>query len=326
MDHPHIAKVLDASSTSSGGPYFVMELVKGMPITRFCDEQKLSVRQRLELFVPVCQAIQHAHQKGIIHRDIKPSNVLVALYDGQPVPKVIDFGLAKAMGPVLTDRTLFTGIGMVLGTLEYMSPEQAEVNQLDIDTRSDLYSLGVLLYELLTGTTPLRRESVRQGALDEVLRRIREEESPRPSTRLSETKESLPAISAQRRLEPAQLLKLLRGDLDWIVMKALRDSQRVGAGCAEVSGGRSGVGVPAFDALPGAEVYPQTSRWGGGGSGICSAVDGGIGGQHGVRPLGQSGTGQSGRSAAACGSADGTGSESGERSEPKRSTSEGIGG
>jgi len=221
MDHPNIAKVFDAGSTSDGRPYFVMELVKGISLTRFCDEQKLSIRARLELFGPVCQAIQHAHQKGVIHRDIKPSNVLVARYDGKPVPKVIDFGLAKAVGQQLTERTLFTGLWAVLGTLEYMSPEQAEVNQLDIDTRTDIYSLGVLLYELLTGTTPLKRGSLQQGALDAVLRRIREEEPPRPSTRLSESKEILPTLSAQRKLEPAQLLKLLRGDLDWIVMKAL---------------------------------------------------------------------------------------------------------
>src|SRR6516164_5060471 len=162
MDHPNIAKVLDAGTTDRGRPFFVMELVKGTPITRYCDEHKLTPRQRLELFVPVCQAIQHAHQKGIIHRDIKPSNVLVAPYDGVPVVKVIDFGVAKATGQPLTERTLFTGFGAVVGTLEYMSPEQAELNQLDIDTRSDLYALGVLLYELLTGTTPLDRKRLKE--------------------------------------------------------------------------------------------------------------------------------------------------------------------
>jgi len=161
MDHPNIAKVLGAGTTDAGYPYFVMELVHGVPITRYCDEHHLTPRQRLELFVPVCQAVQHAHSKGVIHRDLKPSNILVALYDGRPVPKVIDFGVAKATGPKLTERTLFTEFGAVLGTLEYMSPEQAEMNQLDIDTRSDVYSLGVLLYELLTGTTPLQKGRLR---------------------------------------------------------------------------------------------------------------------------------------------------------------------
>src|SRR5439155_23551379 len=158
MDHPHIAKVLEAGATEAGRPYFVMELVKGQPLTRYCDEYRLTVRERLELLIPVCQAVQHAHQKGIIHRDLKPSNVLVALYDGRPVPKVIDFGIAKATGQQLTERTLVTGFGALVGTLEYMSPEQAEINQLDIDTRSDIYSLGVLLYELLAGSPPFSRK------------------------------------------------------------------------------------------------------------------------------------------------------------------------
>jgi WD40 repeat protein/serine/threonine protein kinase len=226
MDHPNIARVLDAGETLpayAGGsprPYFVMELVKGVPITRYCDEHRLTPRQRLELFVDVCQAVQHAHQKGIIHRDLKPSNVLVALYDGRPVPKVIDFGIAKAIGSKLTERTLFTEFGAVVGTLEYMSPEQTELNNLDIDTRNDVYSLGVLLYELLTGTTPLERERLKGTALLEALRLIREEEPPRPSTRLSTTEE-LPAIAANRGLEPGRLSGLVRGELDWIVMKAL---------------------------------------------------------------------------------------------------------
>jgi serine/threonine protein kinase len=221
MDHPNIAKVLDAGTTETGRPFFVMELVKGTPITRYCDEHRLPPCQRLELFVPVCHALQHAHQKGIIHRDVKPSNVLVAPYDGKPVVKVIDFGVAKATGQKLTERTLFTAFGAVVGTLEYMSPEQAELNNQDIDTRSDIYSLGVLLYELLTGTTPLERKRLKQAALLELLRLIREEEPPKPSTRLSDSKDSLASISAQRQMEPAKLTKLVRGELDWIVMKAL---------------------------------------------------------------------------------------------------------
>jgi tetratricopeptide (TPR) repeat protein len=221
MDHPNIARVLDAGATPTGRPYFVMELVKGVPITQYCDEHRLTPKERLELFVPVCQAIQHAHQKGIIHRDIKPSNVLIALYDGKPVPKVIDFGIAKATGQQLTAQTLVTGFGAVVGTLEYMSPEQAELNQLDIDTRSDIYSLGVLLYELLTSSTPLEKKRLKETAMLEVLRIIREEEPPRPSTRLAESKDTLPTISARRQTEPARLTRLVRGELDWIVMKCL---------------------------------------------------------------------------------------------------------
>jgi eukaryotic-like serine/threonine-protein kinase len=220
MDHQNIARVFDGGETTDGRPYFVMELVRGVPITRYCDEHRLSPRERLDLFVPVCQAVQHAHQKGIIHRDLKPSNVLVAPYDGKPVVKVIDFGVAKAAGQRLTDKTLFTEFGSVIGTLEYMSPEQAELNNQDIDTRSDIYSLGVLLYELLTGTTPLTRDRLKEAAFAEMLRFIREEEPPKPSTRLSASNE-LPLIAANRSLDPKRLSGQIRGELDWIVMKAL---------------------------------------------------------------------------------------------------------
>lgn len=222
MDHPNIAKVLDGGATETGRPYFVMELVQGVPITVFCDKNKLSAQERLRLFIPVCQAIQSAHQKRIIHRDIKPSNVLVTLHDGVPVPKVIDFGIAKATSQKLTEKTVFTQYGAMIGTPAYMSPEQAEMSSLDVDTRADLYSLGVLLYELLTGTTPFPEKRLRSLGYGEMQRVIMEEEPERPSTRLSTMDQEQRTLAVKNRgQEPETLQKVLRGDLDWIVMKCL---------------------------------------------------------------------------------------------------------
>jgi serine/threonine protein kinase/tetratricopeptide (TPR) repeat protein len=220
MDHPNIARVLDAGATETGRPYFVMDLVKGAPIAEYCDKNNLTIDERLELFAQVCQAVQHAHGKGIIHRDLKPSNVLVGTQDGRPLAKVIDFGIAKATSSKLTDKTLFTEHHQVIGTLQYMSPEQAD-DSLDIDTRTDVYSLGVLLYELLTGSTPFDRNMVRGAMYAELQRMIREVEPPKPSTRIHESRETLAAICAHRRTEPKRLGSLVRGELDWIVMKAL---------------------------------------------------------------------------------------------------------
>lgn len=221
MDHPNIARVFDAGMTEQGRPYFVMELVRGVPITQFCDKHKLGSRARLELFIDVCHAIQHAHQKGIIHRDVKPTNVLVASHDGKPVVKVIDFGVAKAINQRLTDQTVYTRYSQVVGTPMYMSPEQAEMTGLDIDTRSDIYSLGVLLYELLTGGTPFDRKRLKKLPYDEMRRVLREEDPPRPSTRISTLGETAETVSQRRGTDAKRLSLLLRGDLDWIVMKAM---------------------------------------------------------------------------------------------------------
>jgi non-specific serine/threonine protein kinase/serine/threonine-protein kinase len=219
MDHPHIARVFDAGTTTQGRPYFVMELVDGIPITQYCDSKRLNVRERIELFIPVCEAIQHAHQKGIIHRDIKPSNILITEHEGKPMPKVIDFGLAKALGQQLSDASMMTNVGVVVGTPDYMSPEQAELTRQDVDTRADVYSLGAVLYELLIGTTPLNRARLENAAYIDVLKTIREEQPAAPSVRLRQS--SSAEVAAQRHTDPSRLPKLLRGELDWITMKAL---------------------------------------------------------------------------------------------------------
>jgi serine/threonine protein kinase/Flp pilus assembly protein TadD len=221
MDHPNIARVLDGGQTTSGRPYFVMDLVKGLPITDYCDQAQLTPRERLGLFVHLCQAVQHAHLKGVIHRDLKPTNVLVMVHDTTPVVKVIDFGVAKALGQELTDKTLFTGFAQMIGTPLYMSPEQAGQSGVDIDTRSDIYSLGVLLYELLTGTTPFDKERLKEVGYDELRRIIREEEPPRPSTRISTLGKAASTVSTQRKSDPKRLSQLCRGELDWIAMKCL---------------------------------------------------------------------------------------------------------
>jgi serine/threonine protein kinase/tetratricopeptide (TPR) repeat protein len=221
MDHPNIAKVFDAGATETGRPYFVMELARGIPITDYCDRHKLPTRERLELFIAVCQAVQHAHQKGVIHRDLKPSNILVVIQDDRPVPKIIDFGIAKATDHRLSQRTLFTEQGQLIGTPEYMSPEQAEMSGLDVDTRTDVYSLGVILYELLVGLLPFDAQKLRSAGFGEIQRIIRETEPPKASTRLSTQKETKAEIAEKRRTDPGSLVKLLRGDLDWITMKAM---------------------------------------------------------------------------------------------------------
>ena len=279
MDHPNIARVLDAGTTGAGRPYFVMDLVKGVPITRYCDEHHLTPRQRLELFIPVCQAVQHAHQKGIIHRDLKPSNVLVALYDGKPVPKVIDFGVAKAAGQPLTEKTLVTGFGAIVGTLEYMSPEQAEINQLDIDTRSDIYSLGVLLYELLTGSPPFTPQGAGKGrhagdaAGDPRAGAVEAEHEAEHGGGLAD-----PGRQPRHGAGEADEAGARRAGLDRDEgagegpQPPLRDGQRLRDGRAALPGGRAGAGVSAVGGLSAAEVCCGSTEAAGDGGGVRSAA------------------------------------------------------
>ncbi len=226
MDHPHIARVFDAGTTTDGQPYFVMELVRGVPITDFCEQRRLTIGQRMELFIDVCQAVQHAHQKGVIHRDLKPSNVMVTQHDTTAVVKVIDFGVSKAIGEPLTEKTIYTRFAQMIGTPMYMSPEQAEMNSLDVDTRSDVYSLGVLLYELLTGSTPFDQRRMQTATFDELRRIIREEEPPRPSTRVPTLSRTDATRPAHRLSEVQPVASMLRGELDWIVLKALEKDRR----------------------------------------------------------------------------------------------------
>ncbi|MBN1940329.1 MAG: serine/threonine protein kinase, partial [Candidatus Aminicenantes bacterium] len=221
MDHPAIAKVFDAGETDEGRPYFVMEYIQGIPITEHCDKSRLTTQERLELFMRVCEGVQHAHQKAIIHRDLKPSNILVVIQDGKAVPKIIDFGVAKATAQSLTERTMFTELGMLIGTPEYMSPEQAEMSRQDVDTRADVYSLGVILYELLIGSLPFDPKELRRAGFDEIRRKIREVDPPKPSTKLSTMGEDSTVQAMNRRMERPALIRQIRGDLDWIAMKAL---------------------------------------------------------------------------------------------------------
>ena len=260
MDHPNIAQVFDAGVTGDGRPYFVMELVRGVPITEFCDNHRLDINARLNIFADVCAAVHHAHQKGVIHRDIKPSNVMVTLHDDKPVVKVIDFGVAKAIGQTLTDKTIYTRFFSMIGTPLYMSPEQAEMSGLDVDTRSDIYSLGVLLYELIVGATPFDRERLDSAGLDEWRRIIREEEPPRPSQRLTTLGERMTTISSSRRVEPSRLSSTLRGDVDWIVMRSLEKdrSRRYPSAIALAEDVRRYLRQEPIEARPPSTIYRLT--------------------------------------------------------------------
>ena len=270
MDHPNIAKLLDAGTTESNRPFFVMELVKGVPLTEFCDQHRLNITDRLNLFTQICSAAQHAHQKGIIHRDLKPTNILVESHDNKPVPKVIDFGLAKALsGQPLTEHTLFTGFGTVAGTPLYMAPEQANFNAIDIDTRADIYALGVILYEMLTGSTPIERDQLKKAVLDEILRVIRESEPPTPSKRLSST-DSKPSVAANRQMEPAKLgLRPRRVGLDRDesvvegTRPAIRDGERLCKGHRAIFESRAGGRGAAECAVQTAEIRATESSAGG---------------------------------------------------------------
>ncbi|MGB0036679.1 MAG: serine/threonine-protein kinase, partial [Candidatus Acidiferrales bacterium] len=221
MDHPNIAQVYDAGTTTEGRPYFAMEYVPGLPITDYCDKHHLTMKERLELFMQVCDGVQHAHQKAIIHRDLKPTNVLVVEQDSKAVPKIIDFGLAKAVGQRLTDKTMFTELGVMMGTPEYMSPEQADQREQNIDTRTDVYSLGVILYELLVGAPPFAAKALRAAGLEAILRAIREVEPPKPSTKVRSMGDDSAALAEKRRVEPRSFARHLQGELDWITLKAL---------------------------------------------------------------------------------------------------------
>ena len=280
MDHPAIAKVFDAGSTPEGQPYFVMEYVPGFPITTYCDQKHLSVQERLALFIKVCEGVQHAHQKAIMHRDLKPSNILVVEVDGKPMPRIIDFGIAKAISQQGEDETLVTRAGGMVGTPGYMSPEQADPTVPDVDTRTDVYSLGVVLYELLTGVLPFDARQWQTKPFHEMLRQLHEEDPPSPSTRISG--DSTSTTAAQRRnTDPRQLASLLRGDLDWITLKALeKDRARrygtpfgTGRRCRPLSAERACGGAPGKHGIPDEKVHSAPQIWSGGGNGPGAAAD-----------------------------------------------------